>query len=144
MLDSCTHWTRLLHVDLMNPGAGVDAASTASAQATVAADRPGSIRRVANALMQALAWARSAQAKRRRARRMLEELRALDELELHDLGLDRAEIESVVAELVGNATPTRLQAVNAVAKPTPLLRRRTHFATRRAVASSTASAGRCA
>ena len=45
--------------------------------------------------------------RRRRARRNDEDLRHLDERTLRDLGLTRAEIPSVVAELAGRAGATR-------------------------------------
>jgi uncharacterized protein YjiS (DUF1127 family) len=46
-------------------------------------------------------------ARRRRARRRVEDLRHLDERTLRDLGITRSELASVVSELGGHAAATR-------------------------------------
>jgi len=49
--------------------------------------------------------------KRRRAAAARETLRELDDRTLHDIGLDRSEIESVTAEAMGDAEPSRAQVL---------------------------------
>jgi uncharacterized protein YjiS (DUF1127 family) len=112
MLDTCTHWTRSLHVDLMSGHAAsavVPPSSTPTRSPRVA-DGADAIDGLFARLVRTLRRAWAAHAKRRRARRLQAELAGLDARELHDLGLDRAEIESVVAEIVSDAAPTRRQA----------------------------------
>ena len=47
----------------------------------------------------------------RRRRAALQELQALDDRMLRDIGIWRAEIDSVAAELAGDAPPTRLRTM---------------------------------
>lgn len=46
----------------------------------------------------------------RRTRALTNELQALDDRALHDLGLSRSEVGSMVAELMGRAERTRIQS----------------------------------
>ena len=54
----------------------------------------------------AAAWQRS-----RRRRAMLRELESLDDHMLHDIGVHRSEVSSLVAELIGAAPATRRAAM---------------------------------
>jgi len=54
----------------------------------------------------AAAWKRS-----RRRRSRLRELESLDERMLRDIGVDRSELQSLVAELTGDAPATRRAAM---------------------------------
>jgi uncharacterized protein YjiS (DUF1127 family) len=56
-----------------------------------------------------LAWEQ--QRKRARARAMYDELCALDDRTLHDMGFERSEIMSVAAEATGEAQRTRALAI---------------------------------
>jgi len=55
----------------------------------------------------AAAWQRS-----RRRHAMLRDLESLDDHMLHDLGLHRSELDSLVAELIGAAPATRRAAMH--------------------------------
>lgn len=64
-----------------------------------------------------LGWLRSVVDGMRRAHRqhaMLRALDALDERTLHDIGVHREELDSVVAELLGDAPSTRRRVLNFV------------------------------
>jgi uncharacterized protein YjiS (DUF1127 family) len=55
----------------------------------------------------------------RQAARMSASLHALDARMLHDLGFDRSEIDSVVAEISGDARSTRVVSRRARRHPSP-------------------------
>lgn len=55
--------------------------------------------------------------RRRQAARMRAELRAVDARALRDLGFDRSEIDSVVAEISGDAERTRVTSRRARCHP---------------------------
>ena len=65
------------------------------------------LRAIARALSSALRRALAARERRRMAKAWVAELAQLDDHMLRDLGLDRSEIGSVVAESMGNAEYTR-------------------------------------
>ena len=71
-------------------------------------------------LQSCLGWLRSVVDGMRRAHRqraMLRALDALDERTLHDIGVHRNELDSVVAELLGAAPATRRRVLHFVALP---------------------------
>ena len=95
-----THWTRLLHVDLVP--------STAAAVSLPRFEPTFPRERVVGMARRLWAWYRN----RRDARIMRAELYGLDARMLRDLGLHRDEIGSVVAELTEHAAPTRLRVLS--------------------------------
>lgn len=56
---------------------------------------------------------------RRRAATIRRELAGLDRVELHDLGLDASEIDSVAAEMTGGADVTRCRVAQSCASVGP-------------------------
>ena len=109
---SGTHWTRLLHRDLLGvPDPAHAREAPPEPFAALAALRSGWQRFAA--FLQRL---REAQRRRQEARRMRAELGCLDGRMLRDLGLHRDEIGSIVAELTLEANPTRMHALRALGR----------------------------
>ena len=119
-----THWTRLLHVDLLGTGTGSNAPRHIT-RPTVATHRrtddlASALQSTAHTAWRAMRSVATAYAHRRRIRALRAELRSLDDDVLRDLAIYRSEIESVVAEITGEATPTRRQAPGAARDAAPM------------------------
>jgi len=67
--------------------------------------------RIVQAIVDAARRAADAVANAYHRRQLMSELEALDDRTLHDIGVRRAELGSLVAELTGAAPPTRRQTV---------------------------------
>jgi len=119
-----THWTRLLHVDLLGIGAGSN--GTRSVRSPSAARRRRSedlaiaLHSWAHTALRALRSVAMAYARYRRTRVLRAELRSLDDDVLRDLAIYRSEIDSVVAEITGAAIPTRRQTSRATRDAAPM------------------------
>jgi len=70
--------------------------------------------RVVNRIVSGLHWLRIAHAEQRRRARSRRELAQLDAHALHDLGIDRGEIDSFLAEAMGDVEATRRRIVDDV------------------------------
>jgi len=68
--------------------------------------------RVVNRIVSGLHWLRIAHAEQRRRARGRRELAQLDSHALRDIGLDRGEIDSYLAEAMGDAESTRRRIVD--------------------------------
>ena len=112
MQASDTHWTRVLHRDLL----GVPGPAHARAASPEALYALGALRSGWQRLAAFLRRLREAQQRRQHARQMRAELACLDARMLRDLGLHRDEINSIVAELTLEAKPTRMQALRALGR----------------------------
>lgn len=101
-------------MDPCNPrfGFGADRAAAVAVPA---------LRRAALALREALRHAARQRQRRRLAGATLRSLQSLDAHTLHDIGLDRSEIPSMVAELLGAADGTRARTVRSALPLLPLL-----------------------
>ena len=119
-----THWTRLLHVDLLGIGAGSNGTHVVRSRS---AARHGPFDQLVSALhswartaLRAVRSAATAYARYRRTSVLRAELRSLDDDVLRDLAIYRSEIDSVVAEITGDATPTRRQTSRATDDAAPM------------------------
>jgi len=70
--------------------------------------------RILNRIVGGLHWLRIAHAEQRRRARSRRELAQLDAHALHDLGIDRGEIDSFLAEAMGDVEATRRRIVDDV------------------------------
>ena len=70
--------------------------------------------RVVNRIVSGLHWLRIAHAEQRRRARSRRELAQLDAHALHDLGIDRGEIDSFLDEAMGDVEATRRRIVDDV------------------------------
>ena len=68
--------------------------------------------KVVNRIVSGLHWLRIAHAEQRRRARSRRELAQLDSRALHDLGIHRGEVESCLAEAMGDAESTRRRIVD--------------------------------
>jgi len=72
---------------------------------------PSALQRFVFSVVAALRGAAAAWQRGRRRRAMLRELQSLDDRMLHDIGVHRSELDSLVAELIGDAPGTRRAAL---------------------------------
>jgi uncharacterized protein YjiS (DUF1127 family) len=75
---------------------------------------PTALQRFVHALVAALRRTAAAWQRHRRRRAAMRELQALDDHLLHDIGLHRSEISSLVAEVIGAAPATRRATMRSV------------------------------
>jgi len=115
-----THWTRLLHVDLLGIGAGSNGTHAVRSPSAARRGRSVDLASALRAALRALRSVAMAYARYRRTRVLRAELRSLDDDVLRDLAIYRSEIDSVVAEITGEATPTCRQTSRATRDAAPM------------------------